>query len=221
MQLCFLYAAIRLKCESMGLTAGRFWHWFSRQQQDNRIPANAVLHRYGLIILGIISLVIGVGIIRRLRGGDSVGTKEEYRDTRGLPVYKEGKWYPGWLIAIVPFVVIGIAWMRSTIRLINMPALLISVSLNVSLYLLFEYNAIMRGHWVYNEQRLIGWRLAGTIPLEQLLLYFVSFLFLVPFFECVRHFLITTFGNAQQKQTHAESLGLDRLIRLDDCRVKL
>jgi lycopene cyclase domain-containing protein len=123
-----------------------------------------------------------------------------------MPVYIEGVWYPGWLIAIVPFLTIGIIWFKAVIKKINIIAFLISLILNLTMYILFEYNAIMRGHWVYNEQRLLGWRFAGTIPLEQIILYFVSFLFLVPFFESVRFLLISKVGTLEEKQKYAEEI---------------
>jgi lycopene cyclase domain-containing protein len=101
-----------------------------------------------------------------------------------------------------------------TIRQIHVPAFLISFGLNLRLYLFYEYNAIMRGHWVYNEQRLLGWRVAETIPIEEIGLYCTSFLFLVPFFETARRLLIRFFGTAQERQ----EMGQPEAASLKDIR---
>lgn len=208
MQLCFLYSSIRLKFDSMGFTAQKFRNWFKRERDKGIIVSDKSIQNTVYIVLGIFTVILSVLLIKRYRKeGSSETPAREYRDKRGLPVYIEGRWYPGWFIAIVPFLVFGILWLRATLKKINIPALFLSAVLNITLYLLFEYNAIMRGHWVYNEQRLLGLRLAGTIPVEQLILYFVSFLFIVPFFETTRNVLINMYGNSDEKLSDPVSSG--------------
>jgi lycopene cyclase domain-containing protein len=207
MQLCFLYLAVSLKCDSLGITAKRVRSWFSPKKtgQENTTATNQ--KKAAIIIAAIIAVLVAVGlVIRAKKEHPTPEVPERYRNSRGMPVYKEGIWYPGWLIAIIPFCAIGVAWFRAMFKKINIAAFLISLTINMTMYILFEYNAIMRGHWVYNEQRLLGFRFAGTIPLEQILLYFVSFLFLIPFFATVRFFLISKLGSPEEKKAYEEEV---------------
>ncbi len=185
LQLTTLYASVRHRSEKLGVTSRLFWSWFRKKQNENIVPFDEELRKTAVVVLGGLALILGVFFFRRYFQNHAFKAVAS-RNGRGRPVYVEGKWYPGWLIAIAPFATAGILWIKRTIRLIHVPAFVISFSINMSLYLLFEYNAIMRGHWVYNQQRLIGWHLADTIPFEQICLYVISFLFLVPFFESVR-----------------------------------
>jgi lycopene cyclase domain-containing protein len=207
MQLCFLYLAVSLKCDSMGFTAKRVRSWFSGKKTGSESDADANRKKTVLIISGIIAILAAVGLaLRAKKDHREPEIPEKYRDSRGMPVYKEGVWYPGWLIAITPFFAIGVVWFRAMIKKINVAAFLISLVLNMTMYILFEYNAIMRGHWVYNEQRLLGLKFAGTMSIELFLVYFTSFLFLVPFFETVRYFFVCKAGSPEEKKAYDEEV---------------
>ncbi len=203
MQLCFLYLACSLKCESLGITSRRVRMWFTGKKDSSKQVVSSGVKKTVTISSIVIALLTLVGlVIKAKKEHPEPQMPEKYRNSRSMPVYKEGVWYPGWLIAIVPFLSIGIVWFFSTIKKINLAAFFGSLVINLTIYIMFEYNAIMRGHWVYNEQRLLGWRFAGTIPFEQILLYFVSFLFLVPFFESVRFFFICKLGTPEEKEKY-------------------
>lgn len=208
MQLCFLYLAVSLKCDSLGFTAKRVRSWFSRKKTGHEDSPVAKRQRAAIIIMGIIvAILAAVGlVIRAKKNHPEPEVPEKYRNGRGMPVYKEGVWYPGWLIAITPFFAIGVVWFRAMIKKINIAAFLISFVLNMTMYILFEYNAIMRGHWVYNEQRLLGLKFAGTMSIELFLVYITSFLFLVPFFETVRYFFISRLGSPEDKKAYEEEV---------------
>jgi lycopene cyclase domain-containing protein len=210
MQLCFLYLAVSLKCESLGITPAYFRSWFKNRNSSGKNGIFVDDGKKVLLALGIIAAILAtVGLVVRAEKDHPVpDVPKKFRNSRSRPVYIEGVWYPGWLIAIIPFLTIGIAWFRSVLKKVNIVAFFISLMINLTMYVLFEYNAIMRGHWVYNEQRLLGWRFAGTIPLEQIILYFVSFLFLVPFFESVRFFLIALAGSSEEKKVYEEETGV-------------
>jgi lycopene cyclase domain-containing protein len=208
MQLCFLYLAVSLKCESLGFTPKKFRSLFKKKNDTETTSSSSEVSKKIVLVSGIlISILAAIGlIVRAKKNHPAQEIPKKFRNSRSMPVYIEGVWYPGWLIAIVPFLTLGIIWFKAVIKKINIIAFFVSLILNLTMYILFEYNAIMRGHWVYNEQRLLGWRFAGTIPLEQIILYFVSFLFLVPFFESVRFFLISKVGTPEEKQMYAEEI---------------
>jgi lycopene cyclase domain-containing protein len=207
MQLCFLYLAVSLKCDSIGITAKRVRSWFSIKKTDQENASGTKQKKAAIIIAAIIAVLAAVGlVIRAKKEHPEPKIPEKYRNSRGMPVYKEGVWYPGWLIAITPFFAVGVAWFRAMIKKINVAAFLISLVLNMTMYILFEYNAIMRGHWVYNEQRLLGLKFAGTMSIELFLVYITSFLFLVPFFETIRYFFICKLGTQDEKKVYEEEV---------------
>ncbi|HEX2958242.1 MAG TPA: hypothetical protein VHO70_15515 [Chitinispirillaceae bacterium] len=206
MQLCFLYLAVSKKCDSLGITANRFRSWFSRKKPVQERGA-VKKQKTAVIISMVIAILAAVGLVIRARKDHPEPERpEKYRNSRGMPVYKEGVWYPGWLIAITPFFAVGAVWFKTLIKKIHVAAFLISFILNMTMYILFEYNAIMRGHWVYNEQRLLGWKFAGTMSIELFLVYITSFLFLVPFFESIRFFLVYRLGSPDEKKAYNEKV---------------
>ncbi len=210
LQLTLLYVGLRLKCDAAGWTSKRFWIWFNKKQDSGDLPSDEQIRRISIGVLGFLAAIIGVAVFRRFLSPAGAQSFRAPTGKKVRPIYIEGKWYPGWLVAIAPFAAVGLIWAKKTLKSINIPALLISLAINVALYLLFEYNAIMRGHWVYNEQRLIGWRLGGVIPFEQICLYMVSFLFLVPFLESVRCMLmdLSEAKSYVGPETHPRSLSI-------------
>jgi hypothetical protein len=70
------------------------------------------------------------------------------------------------------------------------------------LYLLWEYNALIRGHWVYNEQRLLGIKL-GITPIEELFLYVTAILLGISVLEIIRAFLAEAYAKHEAEVVSA------------------
>lgn len=94
------------------------------------------------------------------------------QDSKGAFEYRKGKWAPLWALFMVPFLLIALPLYRWVRREVNWKAAWITVVLFELLLMPVEWYSLRRGHWVYNEARILGPRVFG-IPIEEPLLYYL------------------------------------------------
>ena len=90
-----------------------------------------------------------------------------------------------WPVMLGPFVPF-IAWLHKKIRragVVNGRALALTIAFFCFVMLVVEHQAVLKGHWVYAENRIWGPRIFGTIPIEELLYYSLGPLFVIFFFH--------------------------------------
>jgi lycopene cyclase domain-containing protein len=86
--------------------------------------------------------------------------------------YKEGRWYPAWAMLLVPFMLLGLILRRFVGKSVDWKAALGTVLVFETLLLPAESHSLKRGHWVYNESRILGPRIFG-VPIEEPALYYL------------------------------------------------
>ncbi|MCB4757029.1 MAG: lycopene cyclase domain-containing protein [Elusimicrobia bacterium] len=86
--------------------------------------------------------------------------------------YRKGRWIPLWAILIVPFLILFEPLYRYVKDEVNWKAAFGTVVIFELLLLCAEYYSLKRGHWVYNEARILGPKIFG-IPIEEPLLYYL------------------------------------------------
>ena len=90
-----------------------------------------------------------------------------------------------WPVMLIPFVPV-IGWLHSRLRgkkIICIPALVLTAVFFLVTMTCIEYNALLKGHWVYNLRRITGWKFLGVIPTEELLYYLLGPVFVVQLFH--------------------------------------
>ncbi|MFH1258829.1 MAG: lycopene cyclase domain-containing protein [Elusimicrobiota bacterium] len=97
--------------------------------------------------------------------------RPEIKTTNGVPWYRRGKWWPAWAILILPFIFIFAPLYRRIKDQINWRAIFAMIVVSEIILTIAEHNSIQRGHWVYNEARILGPRIWG-IPIEEPLIYY-------------------------------------------------
>ncbi len=196
----FLYVGLKLLFESRGVESGMIAHkYFS--------PINAttgkMVARAGAL-LAAAGALIGAGWLKnRAKGARRIDARLE-RDHRGRPEYISGRWGPAWFAAIAPWFIIGLLSLRATLKNIHEFAFAAVFCINMPVYLLWEYNALIRGHWVYNENRLLGIKI-GVTPVEELFLYVTAIMLSIATFEILREFVQRAHAqqNTSQRANHA------------------
>jgi lycopene cyclase domain-containing protein len=199
-QLVFLYMALKLRFESRGLAAGAIAHRFDAKHTNGG-------RRGGLLMFGAaaaaVAALFGAGWAKNRDNRDGHAESEgPGRDARGRPRYAHGKWGPAWFAAVAPYFLIALVAFRKALRRIHCPALAIAFGINMPLYLLWEYNALIRGHWVYNEQLLLGIKL-GITPIEELFLYVTAILLGISVLEIIRAFLAEAYAKHEAEVVSA------------------
>lgn len=90
---------------------------------------------------------------------------------REFPAYRRGRWWPAYILLILPFVKL-FKFIYPTIRReINLRAAIATIILFEIFMLFAEHYNLKRGHWVYNEARILGVKVFG-IPIEEPLIYY-------------------------------------------------
>ncbi len=85
--------------------------------------------------------------------------------------YRKGKWWPASALLIIPFMLIFIPMGRAMRKEVNWKAVLGTVLTFEVVMFLAEVFSLARGHWVWNESRIFGYKIWG-VPLEEPLLYY-------------------------------------------------
>src|SRR5688572_14994183 len=76
--------------------------------------------------------------------------------TGGRFTWTKGKWNPLWALLIIPFLLLALPLQRAVRKEVNWKAAWATVALFEIVLMCAEYYSLQRGHWVYNEARLLG-----------------------------------------------------------------
>ncbi|HBU70437.1 MAG TPA: hypothetical protein DEE98_08685 [Elusimicrobia bacterium] len=93
------------------------------------------------------------------------------RDLKGVFRYARGAKWPAWFILALPFLIIYVYVYFKTRKYINWTAALAMIIFSEIMLTITEHICITRGHWVYNDNRILGPRIWG-IPIEEPLIYY-------------------------------------------------
>ncbi len=113
------------------------------------------------------------------------------RDASGRFFYDRGTArFPAMALAAIPFIFILNLFIH--VKTISWPALLVTIVVFAATLGCFEHFSIFRGHWIYNEARMIGINWWG-VPIEEWLIYYNFPIILV---VSVLEFIANRFGGA-------------------------
>jgi lycopene cyclase domain-containing protein len=92
-------------------------------------------------------------------------------NVRSVPYYLRGSACPVWLLIAMPFLVGMLFLVRKVHKRFNLRAIAAMVVISEIMFIFWVHYAVMNGHWVYNEARILGPRFWG-IPIEEPLIYY-------------------------------------------------
>lgn len=95
----------------------------------------------------------------------------DIHEENGKPTYRRGAKYPAWMLIALPFIALT-GFLLKRVRGLHWPSLLATVLLFEAALLFVEHNSVMIGHWVYNQNRILGPEVWG-IPIEEPLIYYL------------------------------------------------
>ncbi len=98
--------------------------------------------------------------------------KPRARETSKGFEYTKGKWVPWWAILFIPFLVLLQILHRHIKGQVNWRAAWLTVLIFEVMCMAAESYQLSRGHWVYNEARILGPKVFG-VPIEEPLLYYL------------------------------------------------
>ena len=105
------------------------------------------------------------------------------------PEYARGKKWPAWAILAIPFIIAMLVLYRLVKHRVRWIACSLTVLVFEAVMIVAEHNSIMRGHWVYNENRILGPRI-WEIPIEEPFMYYLlPPILAIMLFELVRGLL--------------------------------
>jgi len=79
-------------------------------------------------------------------------------------------------VAVLGFVILGSIWLEVVLRtrvLVRPRRLALTIAPVVVPFLIWDAYAISQGHWWFDESRILGVYLPGSIPLDELLFFIV------------------------------------------------
>jgi lycopene cyclase domain-containing protein len=85
--------------------------------------------------------------------------------------YRRGKKYPAFVLAAAPFIAFTV-WLAKRVKGVSVQSLITLILLFEITVLFIEHNAVMKGHWVYNLNKIIG-PLIWEVPIEEPLIYYL------------------------------------------------
>ncbi len=104
---------------------------------------------------------------------DPVYNKDIHDGPDGYPTYSRGKKTPAWFLIGLPFLIaIWIALYKHLVKNIDWTATILTVLLFEFTCLYVEHTALMRGFWVYNENKIFGPRV-WNVPIEEVFIYYI------------------------------------------------
>ena len=173
-QVCLLYAALEVQFIGLGLKEGTpGYHGISRK----------TLNIIGKTIMIVVCLAPVVYTVYKLTCVPLMNADESaLRGAYGRWSYSEGRWVPAWALMISPYFLLGIYFLKKNIKTVHLVAFAFTIMINLPLYFLFEHNAIVRGHWVYNKQRILGPTI-GVTPIEEVFMYLSAIFLSVGLYE--------------------------------------
>jgi len=95
----------------------------------------------------------------------------------------------GSYLAVLAAIVVGSGWLELVVRtrvLRRWRRLLLSIAPVVALFAVWDLYAIAEGHWTFDPDRIVGLKLPGGMPVEELLFFVVVPFASVLTFEAVR-----------------------------------
>ena len=101
------------------------------------------------------------------------------RDIQGIFRYARGARWPAWFLLALPFILIFCFVFCKIRKDINWPAAIGMIVLSETMLMIVEHISVTRGHWVYNESRILGMRIWGVPVEEPLIYYWIPQLFVV------------------------------------------
>jgi len=104
----------------------------------------------------------------------------------GAPAYARGAQWPAWALLAIPFLLVMVPLYHAVRRRVRWAACVQAVMVFEVVMLPVEHHSILRGHWVYNTNRILG-PLVWGIPIEEPLLYYL----LPPMLVCMAYEFIS------------------------------
>jgi lycopene cyclase domain-containing protein len=109
-----------------------------------------------------------------------------FRSQEGEFQFRSGRWKPLWALLMIPYLVLFVPLLRYVRGTVNWKAAWITVAIFEALLMPAERYSLRRGHWVYNESRILGPKVFG-VPVEEPLLYYLfSPLIIISIFHAFR-----------------------------------
>jgi lycopene cyclase domain-containing protein len=102
-------------------------------------------------------------------------------------VYKKGTRWPATVVLAAPFALLILPMLKFIRRKMNWHAILATILTFEGVMFILEHIAIRRGHWVWNESRILGWKIAGVPVEEPFFYYWLGPIFVVTIFLSIRH----------------------------------
>ncbi len=108
-------------------------------------------------------------------------------DKKGLWFYfKKGFWIPLTVILALPFVLIFIPLYRAARTEVHWKAVFATITVFEIVMFLSEHFSLSRGHWVWNEARILGPKIWGVPIEEPLLYYWFPVIFVITLLHAIR-----------------------------------
>ena len=92
-------------------------------------------------------------------------------------------------VGVLGFVLVGCLWLELALRtrvVRRWRRLLLTFALPVAAFTAWDYYAIAAGHWYFDESKVLGTRVLGIIPLDEILFFLCIPLASVLTLEAVR-----------------------------------
>lgn len=128
--------------------------------------------------------------------------KEETDEIKRTPQgfeYRKGKWVPWWAILFVPLLFLLEFLYPLVKNEVNWVAAWGVVILFELMFIPAEHYHLSRGHWVYNEARILGPKIFG-MPIEEPFLYMLfSPLIVICIFHAVKKFWVEKSNKGGEK----------------------
>jgi lycopene cyclase domain-containing protein len=110
------------------------------------------------------------------------------KTSRGFE-YTKGKWVPWWAILFIPFLILLQILYHPIKDQVNWRAAWLTVLVFEVMCVFAEHYQLQRGHWVYNEARILGPKIWG-LPIEEPFLYYLfSPLVMICIFHTVKRYI--------------------------------
>lgn len=122
------------------------------------------------------------------------------RLSSGVSSYTRGRKWPAAFLLALPFITLMAPMYEAARRRVDWVACMLMVLSFEVIMFVAEHNSIMRGHWVYNESRILGPRIWG-IPIEEpLIYYFFPPVFVVLLYETMVKLLEGSWGKGKRRR---------------------
>jgi len=100
--------------------------------------------------------------------------------------YRRGKWWPASAVLVVPFMLIFLPLYRAARDDVKWKAALATIVTFEIVMFAAEWFSISRGHWVWNDSRIFGYKIWGVPIEEPLIYYWFAPVFIITLMHAVR-----------------------------------